>query len=238
MFPKIPLGLFLFSSAYLLITLIFGYGDSFKFGAHRTRAGLHDVAQKGKHAATSIHNATQYGSRGQGDDGDHDSEQSEKIQRLELKVSELEAQVEAARNYGENQASSRNSDYDQAGNGGSESSSDSMTGRVQSAVNTTKESASSAADKLKSAVTWSEEASDPVALHIREHWMRQANDALWLLASPCPFAAFGSVVVDHNGANGGLGELVCMGVNSAIKKGNPTLHGKSKFHPSRLLNER
>ena len=55
----------------------------------------------------------------------------------------------------------------------------------------------------------------------RAYWMRQANLAL---GSPCPFVAFGSVIVNHTDTNG-LGELVCTGANSGHLTGNPTLHG-------------
>jgi hypothetical protein len=55
----------------------------------------------------------------------------------------------------------------------------------------------------------------------RAHWMRQANLAL---GAPCPFAAFGSVIVNHT-ATIGLGTLVCTGANSNSVTGNPTLHG-------------
>ncbi|KAK6844310.1 cytidine and deoxycytidylate deaminase zinc-binding region [Apiospora arundinis] len=56
----------------------------------------------------------------------------------------------------------------------------------------------------------------------RAYWMRQANLAL---PGPCPFAAFGSVIVNHT-ANNGLGQLVCTGANSNRQTGNPTLHGE------------
>ncbi|KAI1381417.1 cytosine deaminase [Hypoxylon crocopeplum] len=56
----------------------------------------------------------------------------------------------------------------------------------------------------------------------RAYWMRQANLAL---DNPCPFAAFGSVIVNHTGSSG-LGELVCTGHNSGSTTGNPTLHGE------------
>ncbi|KAK4215817.1 guanine deaminase [Rhypophila decipiens] len=56
----------------------------------------------------------------------------------------------------------------------------------------------------------------------RAYWMRQANIAL---GAPCPFAAFGSVIVNHT-ANAGLGELVCTGANSNSKTGNPIMHGE------------
>ncbi|KKY20318.1 putative cytidine and deoxycytidylate deaminase zinc-binding region [Diplodia seriata] len=62
----------------------------------------------------------------------------------------------------------------------------------------------------------------------RAHWMRRANAALADLGgSPCPFAAFGSAVVNHTDkADGGLGELVCIGANANGRTGNPTLHGE------------
>ncbi|KAK0643839.1 cytosine deaminase, partial [Cercophora newfieldiana] len=56
----------------------------------------------------------------------------------------------------------------------------------------------------------------------RAHWMRRANIAL---TAPCPFAAFGSVIVNHT-ATPGLGSLVCTGANSNSATGNPTLHGE------------
>ena len=58
----------------------------------------------------------------------------------------------------------------------------------------------------------------------RAHWMRRANQALADLSSPCPFAAFGSVIVNHTGT--GLGEEICIGANSNSALGNPTLHGE------------
>jgi len=54
----------------------------------------------------------------------------------------------------------------------------------------------------------------------RAHWMRQANLAL---GHPCPFAAFGSIIVNHT--SDGLGELVCTGANSNRQTGNPIMHG-------------
>lgn len=56
----------------------------------------------------------------------------------------------------------------------------------------------------------------------RAYWMRQANIAL---NAPCPFAAFGSIIVNHTDRNG-LGITVCTGANSNSATGNPTLHGK------------
>ncbi|KIW06236.1 uncharacterized protein PV09_02710 [Verruconis gallopava] len=59
----------------------------------------------------------------------------------------------------------------------------------------------------------------------RVHWMRRANEALSELASPCPFAAFGSVIVNHTDTSG-LGEEICIGANANSAEGNPTLHGE------------
>jgi hypothetical protein len=57
--------------------------------------------------------------------------------------------------------------------------------------------------------------------------MRRANAALAELASPCLFAAFGSVVVNHTDMiSDSKGKLVCMSVNQIMQKGNPTFHGK------------
>ncbi|KAH9943010.1 guanine deaminase [Epithele typhae] len=58
----------------------------------------------------------------------------------------------------------------------------------------------------------------------RAHWMRRANAALSELSTPCPFAAFATAIVNHT--VGGLGELVCIGINSGGTMGNPTMHGE------------
>ncbi|GJC93343.1 FCY1p [Colletotrichum higginsianum] len=60
-----------------------------------------------------------------------------------------------------------------------------------------------------------------IDLVTRARWMRQANLAL---PDPCPFGAFGAVVVNHT--VGGPGELVCTGANGNRVSGNPTLHGE------------
>ncbi|KAJ5819363.1 guanine deaminase [Penicillium riverlandense] len=66
-----------------------------------------------------------------------------------------------------------------------------------------------------------------VSFATRAHWMRLANEALSLIGgSACPFAAFGSVIVNHTQHPDGLGELVCMGANSASQTGNPSLQGE------------
>ncbi|KAI0900370.1 cytidine deaminase-like protein [Annulohypoxylon nitens] len=61
-----------------------------------------------------------------------------------------------------------------------------------------------------------------VSFSTRAYWMRQANLAL---NQPCPYAAFGSVIVNHTGTSE-LGELICTGANSGSITGNPTLHGE------------
>lgn len=56
--------------------------------------------------------------------------------------------------------------------------------------------------------------------------MRRANAALAELESPCPFVAFGSVVVNHTDTSSDTKcKLVCMSVNQSMQKGNPNLHG-------------
>lgn len=55
--------------------------------------------------------------------------------------------------------------------------------------------------------------------------MRAANDALIASGSSCPFAAFGTAIVNHT-ASDGIGELICTGVNQNSVTGNPTLHGE------------
>jgi tRNA(Arg) A34 adenosine deaminase TadA len=60
---------------------------------------------------------------------------------------------------------------------------------------------------------------------VRAYWMRRANEALRLISSPCPFAAFGSVIVNHTDPTG-TGIEICIGANSNSEQGNPTLHGE------------
>ncbi|KAK5192360.1 hypothetical protein LTR99_010512 [Exophiala xenobiotica] len=80
---------------------------------------------------------------------------------------------------------------------------------------------------------------DPIPLATREYWMRRAIGALDdVVGSPCPFAAFGAVIVNHTTSTGavvseddadagmGMGEEVCIGANSVQGLGNPTLHGE------------
>lgn len=69
----------------------------------------------------------------------------------------------------------------------------------------------------------------------RAYWMRQANAALSQLVSPCPFGAFGTVIVNHTApGDDGLGEVICIGANNISRTGNPTLHGKAGFTNSFL----
>ncbi|KAK4175414.1 cytidine deaminase-like protein [Triangularia setosa] len=62
-----------------------------------------------------------------------------------------------------------------------------------------------------------------IPLSAREYWIHQANTLV--LVHPCPFAAFGSVIVNHTTANP-QGELICTGANQNSQTGNPTLHGE------------
>lgn len=59
----------------------------------------------------------------------------------------------------------------------------------------------------------------------RAYWMRKANEALAATGTACPFAAFGSVVVNHTDTSD-VGQLICSGANMNGATGNPTLHGK------------
>ncbi|PHH93234.1 hypothetical protein CDD83_9504 [Cordyceps sp. RAO-2017] len=64
-----------------------------------------------------------------------------------------------------------------------------------------------------------------VPLSTRAYWMRRANQALAeVLGTPCPFEAFGAVIVNHSA--GGLGEAVCIGANMRSLTGDHTMHGE------------
>jgi hypothetical protein len=68
---------------------------------------------------------------------------------------------------------------------------------------------------------------DPIHFETRAYWMRRANAALAELDSPCPFAAFGTVIVNHTDTSSNPhGKLVCMDINQSLQTGNPTLHGR------------
>jgi len=66
---------------------------------------------------------------------------------------------------------------------------------------------------------------DTLPFPIRAHWMREAISTLRSQTrSPCPFGAFGAVIVNHTASSDG--ELICAGVNGIRETGNPTLHGE------------
>lgn len=69
-------------------------------------------------------------------------------------------------------------------------------------------------------------ATTDISLEIRAFWMRQAVSALGAVTSPCPFEAFGSVVVNHTAPPNFVGDLVCIGANQINVLGDPTLHGQ------------
>lgn len=69
---------------------------------------------------------------------------------------------------------------------------------------------------------------DTIPPSTRAHWIRRANLALHEIESPCPFGAFGSVIVNHTDVSEGPeGKLLCIGVNN-VKSGNPILHGETQ----------
>ncbi|KAH8683148.1 cytidine deaminase-like protein [Tricladium varicosporioides] len=72
------------------------------------------------------------------------------------------------------------------------------------------------------------EVKDEVTFETRAYWMRKANAALAELHSPCPFAAFGTVIVNHTATSEEYphGKMICIGVNQNQQTGNPTLHGE------------
>lgn len=57
----------------------------------------------------------------------------------------------------------------------------------------------------------------------RQRFMRLTNTALVSLRGPCPFGAFGSVIVNHTASPA---EVVCIGANANSEEGDPTLHGE------------
>ncbi|KAJ4404870.1 hypothetical protein N0V91_005606 [Didymella pomorum] len=54
---------------------------------------------------------------------------------------------------------------------------------------------------------------------VREKYMRLANEALYEQSGPCPFAAYGTIIVNHTSD-----EIVCRGAN--FRTGDPTIHGE------------
>ncbi|OAR02725.1 hypothetical protein LLEC1_03342 [Akanthomyces lecanii] len=82
-----------------------------------------------------------------------------------------------------------------------------------------------AADSLQKTLAQPARAINGIAPTTRSHWMRRANQALAdVLGTPCPFAAFGTAIVNHTG--NGLGDLICIGANGNSRTGNPTFHGE------------
>lgn len=80
---------------------------------------------------------------------------------------------------------------------------------------------------LQDAITDSTRSINNIPFSTRAYWIRRVNAALAELpadASPCPLSAFATAIVNHTVT--GLGELVCLGVNSVRVIGNPTLHGE------------
>ena len=78
---------------------------------------------------------------------------------------------------------------------------------------------------------------DLVPSATREHWMQRAIDALYELTdTPCPAEAFGAAIVNHSDTSTSAhGELICLGVNSIVRDGNPTLHGRHQSHQPRRI---
>ena len=53
----------------------------------------------------------------------------------------------------------------------------------------------------------------------RTEYMRKTNEALYAQSGPCPFAAFGAIIVNHTSDS-----IVCEGAN--LRTGDPTIHGE------------
>ncbi|KFA79705.1 hypothetical protein S40288_11695 [Stachybotrys chartarum IBT 40288] len=53
----------------------------------------------------------------------------------------------------------------------------------------------------------------------RVEYMRKTNEALFRQSGPCPFAAYGTIIVNHTSD-----EVVCEGAN--FRTGDPTIHGE------------
>jgi tRNA(Arg) A34 adenosine deaminase TadA len=53
----------------------------------------------------------------------------------------------------------------------------------------------------------------------RTEYMRKTNEALYAQSGPCPFAAFGAIIVNHTSD-----AIVCEGAN--FRTGDPTIHGE------------
>lgn len=73
-----------------------------------------------------------------------------------------------------------------------------------------------------------------ISFATRALWIRQANEAVKKVTyTPCPFAAFGTVIVNHSKPD--PGELVCTGGNLGSHTGNPSLHGTRQLIRSTAL---
>jgi hypothetical protein len=74
----------------------------------------------------------------------------------------------------------------------------------------------------------SDTSSNGIPSSTRAHWMLIASSAN-LAISPCPFAPYGTAIVNHTlsfSDSKELGELICTGVNDNHHSANPTLHGE------------
>lgn len=70
---------------------------------------------------------------------------------------------------------------------------------------------------------------DPLPLSTRHHWMRLANTAVLHAHTPCPFMAFGTVIVNHTLSfldPSNLGDVICTGLNHNNHTANPILDGE------------
>ena len=72
---------------------------------------------------------------------------------------------------------------------------------------------------------------DPLPLSTRQHWMRLANTAVLHAHTPCPFMAFGTVIVNHtlsflDPTHTHPGTLICTGLNHNNHTANPILDGE------------
>ncbi|KAE8132243.1 hypothetical protein BDV38DRAFT_275263 [Aspergillus pseudotamarii] len=67
---------------------------------------------------------------------------------------------------------------------------------------------------------------DGIPFSTRAYWMRRTNQVLGERSGfPCPFAVFGTAVVNHTDTDG-FGDLIRIGVNQNRQTGNPPLHGE------------
>lgn len=66
---------------------------------------------------------------------------------------------------------------------------------------------------------------DESLLSTRAHWMRVASSANYAI-SPCPFAPYGTAIVNQSSSSPHPGKLICTGINDNRQTGNPTMHGE------------